>query len=194
LSVQNQLNKTEAFKERILDALREIRSSSTTFDHAYETYIQQYGDEVVTVSDPINLVGAKDPLNLIFGRITGIQYSDATKTIRGSLGSMRLKQGAVYIIGRRQPQDSILVIWGPNGVEVDLEKYNPEAGVIPSRVHGAILFQDDENILFTDLCSSSGTIIVGETKRRGSFVCVYDPGSVEFPAIKLDWISTNRKS
>jgi hypothetical protein len=193
MSLQGQLNKSEAFKENIMHALVEMRSHSATFDHAYETYVQQYGEDVVVISDPINLVGSVGPATLIFGRITGIGYYDSIKTLRGSLGSIQLRRGAVYIIGRRQPQDSTLLIWGPNGTELDLEKYNPEAGVIPSRVHGAIVFQDDENVLFTDLCSSSGTIIVGETKRRGSFICVYDPGSVEFPAIKLDWVSTNRK-
>ncbi len=194
MSLQSQLNKSEAFKERIMRAIVEMRTHSATFDHAYETYTQQYGEEVLAINDPINLVGTVDHATLIFGRITGIGYYDSSKTLRGSLASIQLKHSAVYIIGRRQPQDSTLVIWGPNGSEVDLERYNPEAGVIPSRVHGAFVFQDDENVLFTDLCSSSGTIVVGETKRRGSFICVYDPGSIEFPSIKLDWISTNRKS
>lgn len=193
MSLQNQLTKSEAFKERITRAFSQIRSSSPAFDYAYYTYTEQYGEDVISISDPINLVGTVDSVILIFGRNTGVRYSNSNKTLHGSLGSIKLKEGFVYIIGRRQPQDSLLVIWGPNGTEVELEKYNPEAGVIPSRVHGAIVFHDEENVLFTDLCSSSGTIVVGELKHRGSFICVYDPGSDEFPAIKLDWISTNRK-
>lgn len=174
-----------------MKAIEDYRTNNPVFEHAYYTYTQQYGD-VISVNDPINLIDTIDPVILIFGRTTSVKYSDPKATIFGSLGSVRLKPGSVYIIGRRQPQDSTLVIWGPSGEEVELEKYNPEAGVIPSRVHAALVYLDEAHLYFSDLTSSSGTLLIGETKQRGAFVCVYDPGSVEFPAVKLDWISTER--
>lgn len=193
MSVQKQASQSQVIEERLTRLIDSLCSSSLTFEHAYDTYTQQYGRQVVTVNDPINLANTIQPVILVLGRNTPIQYSDPRKTIFGSLGSLELKPGSTYIIGRREPQDSRLVVWDPVGKESDLETYNPEAGVIPSRIHAAIVFQEENNVLFSDLGSSSGSVIVGEVGHRGAFVCVYDPGSVEFPRTKFDWISTERK-
>ncbi len=173
--------------------MKDLASKSSNFEHAYSTYVQQYGGDVVTVNDPINLADTISPVIMILGRNTPLSYSDAKKSLYGSLGALELKQGYAYLIGRRQPQDSNLIAWSPDGSETELETYNPEAGVIPSRIHAIILYQDERNILFSDLGSSSGSVVVGELKQKGAFVCVYDPGSVEFPRTKFDLISTERK-
>jgi hypothetical protein len=191
VSTQKLLSKADVIRNHVNKAIETLRASNQVFEHAYYTYTQQYGN-VISVCDPLNLVDTIDPVIMIFGRNTSVKYSNSKKSLSGSVGSIELRQGSEYIIGRRQPQDSTLVIWGPNGEEVELEMYNPEAGVIPSRVHAAIVYLDEAHLFFSDLTSSSGTILVGETKQRGPFICVYDPGSVEFPSVKLDWISTER--
>ena len=193
MSAQNQLAQLDSLKERLAKTIEALRSSNRAFEHAYETYIQQYGKDTISIIDPVNLVDTVDPVILAFGRNTAVRYFDSKKLISGSFGSLNLKQGAEYIIGRRQPQDSKLMIWSPKGDEVELESYNPEVGIIPSRVHAAIVFQDDQHVFFTDLVSSSGTVLIGESKHHGAFVRVYDPGSAEFPRIKLVRVFTSRK-
>jgi pSer/pThr/pTyr-binding forkhead associated (FHA) protein len=179
-------------KEQINTTVEKLRAANPSFESAYDTYTQQYGKDAVNVNKPINLVNTIDPVTLVFGRNTPIHYSDSNKTIHGSLGSVKLSKGLAYLIGRREPQDSNLVIWGPQGIETDLERYNAEAGVIPSRIHAALVFRNDEQVLFTDLGSSSGTIIVGDSKQRGAFTLVYDPGTNEYPRVRFERINTNR--
>jgi hypothetical protein len=194
MSVQNQVTHLESLGNRVRDLLETLRSSNPDFEHAYETYIQQYGSDIVTVNEPINLVDTIDPVILIFGRNTSIRYSDSKRSLSGSIGALNLKVGSEYILGRREPQDSRLVVWGAKGEEeVELEAYNPEAGIIPSRVHGVFIFQDDRHVFYTDLGSSSGTVIVGESKHQGAFVRVYDPGTMDFPRIKVGHVYTTRK-
>ncbi|MDH2900332.1 MAG: hypothetical protein PXY39_05125 [archaeon] len=193
MSAQNQLDQLDSLKESLAKTIEALRSSNPAFEHAYETYIQQYGRDTVSIIDPINLVDTVDPVILVFGRNTAIRYFDSKKLISGSFGSLNLKQGTEYIIGRRQPQDSKLMIWSPKGDEVELEGYNPEVGIIPSRIHATIVFRDDRHIFFADLVSSSGTVLIGESKRQAAFVRVYDPGSAEFPRIKLTRVYTSRK-
>jgi hypothetical protein len=193
MSVQNQMTQSETLKNSLMRTIDRLRSSNASFDHAYETYIQQYGKDIIAVSEPINLADTIEPVILVFGRNTAIRYSDSKRSIHGSLGSLSLKQGSEYIIGRRQPQDSRLVTWSAEGDEVELEGYNAEAGIIPSRVHAALVFQDDRHVFFADLCSSSGTVIIGESKHYGAFVRIYDPGSPEYPRVKFERVFTSRK-
>jgi hypothetical protein len=193
MSIQDQITESSSVRDRVIKTIEQLRSSNSFFEHAYETYVQQYGKDIIAINNPINLADTVDPVILVFGRNTAIKYYDSTRSIAGSFGSRTLKQGLEYIIGRRQPQDSKLVTWSVEGDELDLEVYNPEAGIIPSRIHAALVFQDDRHVFFTDLGSSSGTVIIGESKHQGAFVHVYDPGSTQFPRIRFGRTYTSRK-
>jgi hypothetical protein len=193
MSIEGQVTHSDEFRDQLTETFERLCSSNPAFEHAYDTYIQQYGKDVVTFNDPINIADTIDPIVFVFGRNTAIKYFESSRTLSGSLGSQILTKGSNYIIGRRQPQDSRLVIWSPGNNESELEAYNPQSSTIPSRIHGAILFQDDRHILFTDLGSSSGTVIIGEWRHQGTFVKVYDPGSAEFPRIKFVRTYTLRK-
>ncbi|MHB8566232.1 MAG: hypothetical protein ACYC7D_03545 [Nitrososphaerales archaeon] len=179
-------------KEEIRKAISVIRAKSADFDFACETYTQQYGQEKISLdSEATSLSDTVDPLSIILGRNCVISYSDSKMTLKGNLGSIQLKPGACYIVGRRQPQDQKLVCWGP-GSTTELEEYNSRVSIIPSRVHGAFICSENDTVDYLDLGSSSGTILVGESLASGPFVKVYDPGAMR-PSIRFDRITTARK-
>ncbi len=180
-------------REMVLTEFDKIRASNPDLEEAYETYVAQYGKEKLTFSDPLNLGDTIDPAALILGRNCTIFYYDYSKTLKGSLGNINLKLGEVYIIGRRQPQDSKLVVWSTRG-GIELETYNARVGTILSRVHAAIAFVNEKEVLFADLGSSAGSVIVGESIRKGAFVRIYDPGTDKSPSIKLERILTTKRT
>ncbi|MGI0092438.1 MAG: FHA domain-containing protein [Nitrososphaerales archaeon] len=142
----------------------------------------------------MNLAETIEPAALILAKNCTVIYNDYTKTLKGSLGSLYLKPGVVYVLGRRQPQDSNLVAWGSSshgGVEI--ETYNARISTILSRVHAAIAFQDEKQVLFMDLGSSSGSVVVGESVKAGAFVRIYDPGNEKAPSTKFERIFTSTK-
>ena len=104
---------------------------------------------------------------------------------------MELKAGEVFIIGRRVPQDSKLVVWGLRG-GVELETYTARVGIIVSRLHAAIAYLNEKEVLFMDLGSSAGSVVAGDSVSKGAFVKVYDPGTERTPMIKLEKIFTTR--
>ncbi len=179
------------FKEMVLGGFEKIRAANPDLQEAYETYVAQYGKDKIAVSDPFNLADIIDPAVLVLGRNCTIFYGDYSKSLKGRLGSVNLKLGEVYIIGRRQPQDSKLVVWSSQGA-VELETYNARVGTILSRIHAAIAFPSEKEVLFTDLGSSAGSIIVGESIKMGGFVRVYDPSADKSPSIKFERISTTK--
>jgi hypothetical protein len=194
LQAENQFAGNDV-SSRIRDAIRALRSGNANFEHAHDTYVQQYGNNAVTVNAPLELSGTIDPTILVFGQTSFVQFRDSTKRIAGTLGSTELASSNVYIVGRRQPQDSKLVLWDSrDNSELDLEEYDARSSVIPSRIHGAFATLGDGRTLYTDLSSSSGTLILGELKRGGPFVRIYDPGPESFPRFKVDRISTARSS
>jgi hypothetical protein len=180
-------------KETILSEIEKLRAANPDLQEAYETYIAQYGKEKLLVCEPVNLADTIDPASLILGRNCTILYYDYSKTLKGSLGSLGLKLGEVYVIGRRQPQDSKLVVWSSRG-GVELETYNARVGTILSRLHAAIAFLGEKEVLFTDLGSSSGSVIVGDSVKKGAFVRVYDPGTEKSPSIKFERIQITRRT
>jgi hypothetical protein len=179
------------FEEIVLGGFEEIRSVNPDLEEAYETYVAQYGKDKLVVSPPFNLADIIDPAMLILGGNCTIFYGDYAKSLKGRLGSVHLNQGEVYILGRRQPQDSKLVVWSSHGA-IELETYNAHVGTILSRVHAAMAFPSEKEVLFTDLGSSAGSVIVGESIRSGGFVRVYDPG--KSPSIKFERISTTKRT
>lgn len=179
-------------KVKIFQTLGDLVTSNKDFEEAYTTYLQQYGNDKIGFSDPLNLAGTVDPVHLIIGRNCDALYLDSSKTVRGSRGALELKVGDVCIIGRREPQDSVLVVWNSRGDEVELEEYNSRASIIPSRIHCSITYLTEEEMLFSDLGSSSGTTVIGDRSRGGPFVKIYDPGTGISPAIKFERISTSK--
>jgi FHA domain len=178
-------------KEMVLSGCEKVRAANSDLQEAYETYVAQYGKDKIVVSDPFNLAEIIDPAVLILGRNCTIFYGDYSKSLKGRLGSVNLKLGEVYIIGRRQPQDSKLVVWSSQGA-VELETYNSRVGTILSRIHAAIVFPSEKEVLFTDLGSSAGSVIAGESIKTGGFVRIYDPSPNKSPSIKFERISTSR--
>ncbi|MHB1908631.1 MAG: hypothetical protein ACYCQJ_07130 [Nitrososphaerales archaeon] len=180
-------------RQRVLKAIETLRSSNVNFEHAYDTYTKQYRMDAIGIFDPLNLSESIEPLLIVVGRNTSLQYYSSTRLLKGSTGSLTLKNGFDYIIGRRQPQDSKVVLWCANtNEEIEIAEYNPQSGTIPSRVHGAFCAIDPDHVMYTDLASSSGTVIVGE-KPHSAFVRVYDPGSDKLPRIKFERINMERK-
>lgn len=179
--------------ERITEALDAIRARNAIFESAYESYVQEYGLSKISFNEAINIADTIDPVSLILGRNCVLSYLDSTKSLKGNLGSLELKWGDVCIIGRRNPQDSSLVGWTTTGAQMDLQEYNPRASTIPSRVHAAIIMEGEHRVLFSDLNSSSGTVVVGELAPSGPFVRVYDPGSPSRPTIRFERIMTKQR-
>lgn len=180
---------SESVKEVVLAQIEKIYAANPDFQEAYETYIAQYGKDKIAFSEPLNLANTVDPASLILGRNCTIFYNDYSKTLKGSLGSLELKAGEVYIIGRREPQDSKLVTWSLGG-GVELETYTARVGIIVSRIHAAIVFLNEKEVLFMDLGSSAGSVIAGDFVSKGAFVKVYDPGTEKQPMIKFERIFT----
>ncbi len=179
-------------KALIESTIEKLREQYPDFENAYDTYTQQYGNRVIAVNEPVKLNDTTDPVILILGRNCVIFYSDSKKELRGSEGRVELKVGATCILGRRQPQDSKLIAWNTER-EVELGDYNSRAGIIPSRVHAAIVLSENETF-FSDLGSSSGTVLVGDSSKRGQFVKVYDPGTPSLSSVKIERVNMSRKS
>ena len=77
-------------------------------------------------------------------------------------------------------------------MQLSLETYNARVGTILSRIHAAIAFPSEKEVLFTDLGSSAGSVIAGESIKTGGFVRIYDPSSNKSASIKFERISTTR--
>ena len=170
----------------VLAEIDRLIEANMDFQEAYETYVQQYGKSKIHLSEPVNLSGSIDPIVLILGRNCAVSYNDSQKLLKGSQGSTKLRPNEINVIGRRQPQDSKLVVWNSAGA-TELEEYNSRVDTIPSRVHGMIANFDDGKTVFVDLGSSAGSVLVGQSPELGgAFVRIYDPGSKDFPAISLE--------
>ncbi len=164
------------------------------FQEAYDTYLQQYGRGKIALSEPVDLTNSIDPVVLILGRNCAITFSDSTKHLKGSQGGLSFLLNEIYVVGRREPQDSKLVVWSSRG-GIELEEYNSMVDTIPSRVHGVFANLADGRTLYADLGSSAGSIIVGQSRELGgAFVRIYDPGSKESPTIRSDRIFTSRRT
>lgn len=182
-----------SMRDVILAQIEKIYAANSDFQEAYETYVAQYGKEKISPSEPLNLADTVDPATLILGRNCAIFYNDYSKSLKGSLGSLELKPGEVYIIGRREPQDSKLVVWSAQG-GLELETYTGRVGIIVSRLHAAIAYMNEKQVLFMDLGSSAGSVVAGDSVAKGAFVKVYDPGTERTPMIKLEKIFTTRSA
>ncbi len=171
------------------DQLEKIAESNSDFREAYDTYIQQYGHDKIRVSEPTELRSFVDPIVLIIGRNCMLAYDDSIKKLKGALGSVMASPGEMYVIGRREPQDSKLVAWHPSGT-VELQEYSSQVDTIPSRVHGLFATLEEGRTIYADLGSSAGTILVGQSKKLGEVIRIYDPGAEGSGSIKIERIYT----
>ena len=171
------------FEAKLGEAITSYRQRYPDFDEAYISSIGQYGKDSVRVYDLFPIDDVLDPLVIIIGGNATIAYHSEAKTVTGDLGTCNLRTDGIYVIGRREPQDSKLMIWGPQE-EVEISNYNPLFSVIPSRIHAAFLLTDNRQGFFTDLGSSSKSIVVGENKT-GSFLLVYGQPKLELIEISI---------
>ena len=104
-----------SFQTRLNDSVNEFRKKYPAFEEAYSSYTAQYGEDAVKIHEPFKISEIIDPVIIVLGRTTTLFYRDSRSTLAGSLGSVELESGILYILGRREPLDSKLVIWSRRG-------------------------------------------------------------------------------
>ena len=97
---------------------------------------------------------------------------------------MEIQSGILYILGRREPLDSKLMIWSKDA-ESEVERFDSRVRIVPSRIHAAVLVADNGDVLFDDLGSSSGSILAGETKKPDPFITLYATPRVGIHRVEL---------
>jgi len=161
-----------SFQARLSDSVNEFRKKYPGFEEAYSSYTVQYGEDAVKIHEPCKISETIDPVIIVLGRTTPLFYRDSQRTLAGSLGSIDLESGILYILARREPLDSKVVIWSKNG-ENELEHFDSRIRIVPSRIHAVLFRSEDGEVLFDDLGSSSGSILAGETKKPEPFITLY---------------------
>jgi hypothetical protein len=161
-----------SLQARLADSVYEFRKKYPAFEEAYSSYTAQYGDDAVRIHEPFKISDTIDPVIIVLGRTTTLFYRDSRRTLAGSLGSIELENGILYILGRREPLDSKLVVWSRKG-ENELEHYDSRVRIVPSRIHAVLIGSENGEVLFDDLGSSSGSILAGETKKPEPFITLY---------------------
>ena len=171
-------------QSKLSTAIAKFRQQYTTFEDAYESYTAQYGDRVVKAYSPFKISGTIDPVIIILGRTTPLFYRDSRRILSGSVGYFKIEPGSVYILGRREPPDSRLVGWSLDG-ETELEQYDTRVRVIPSRIHAGIFSNDENDVYFSDMGSTSGSILAGESTKPEPFTTLYATSTVEVHRITI---------
>jgi hypothetical protein len=149
-----------------------FRTKYPAFDESFSSYSAQYGEGAVKVYEPFQIDGTIDPVVIILGRTTPLFYKNSRRLLSGSLSSVPIEGDNVYLMGRREPPDSKLIVWSAKG-EDEIEQYDTRVRIIPSRIHAAIFSLVDGTVLFADLGSSSGSILAGETSKPEPFITLY---------------------
>ncbi len=183
--MQRQLQAVTHLQSKLATALANFRKKYPAFDEAFSSYSAQYGDGAVKVYDPFRISDTIDPVVIILGRTTPLFYKDSRRLLSGSLSSVPIDQGEVYIMGRREPPDSKLVVWSSND-ESEIEGYDSRVLILPSRVHAAIFGLEDGSVLFADLGSSSGSILAGETSKPEPFITMYASPRVDIHRVPIE--------
>lgn len=158
---------------KLAESIGNLRRKYPSFDHAVSSYTGQYGESSVKVYETFKISDTIDPVIIIVGRTTPLFYRHSKRELNGGLDSVIVDSGNVYVLGRREPPDSKLVVWSVKG-EVEIEKYDSRVTIIPSRIHAAIFGLEDD-VLFADLGSTSGSILAGETSKPEPFITLYGP-------------------
>lgn len=174
-----------SLQSRFETVVEEFRKKYSSFDESFGTYIAQYGEGAVKVYEPFKVSDTIDPVVIILGRTTPLVYKDSHRLLAGSLSSVSIERGMVYIMGRREPPDSKLIVWSSKE-EIELEEYDSRVRIIPSRIHAALFGLDDGTVFFADLGSSSGSILAGETSKPEPFITLYAAPRVEVHRVPLE--------
>jgi hypothetical protein len=161
-----------SFQARLTESVNDFRKKYPAFEEAYSSYAGQYGEDAVRLHEPFKISETIDPVIIVLGRTTTLSYRDSRRALTGSLGSLELERGFVYILGRREPLDSKLVVWSRRG-ETEVEQYDSRVRIVPSRIHAALFASENGEVLFDDLGSSSGSILAGETTKPEPFITLY---------------------
>ena len=161
-----------SFQDHLVHSINLLRKKYPAFEEAYASYTGQYGEDSVRVHEPFKISETIDPVSIVLGRTTPLFYRDSRRTLAGSLSSVEIKSGALYILGRREPLDSKLLVWSKEA-ETEVEHFDSRVRIVPSRLHAAILGAENGDVLFDDLGSSSGSILAGETKKPEPFITLY---------------------
>lgn len=172
-------------QSKLKNAVKDFREKYGSFDDAFSSYVAQYGDGVVKIYDPVKISGTIDPVVIILGRTTPLFYRDSKKLLSGSLSSIVIDAGRVYVLGRREPPDSKLLVWSLNG-ESEIEYYDSRVRTIPSRIHAAIFALESGEVSFADLGSTSGSILAGESAKPEPFITLYATPKVGIQRVTLD--------
>jgi hypothetical protein len=174
-----------SLQSKITTVVDEFRKKYQSFDEAFSSYTGQYGEAAVKVYEPFRISETIDPVSIILGRTTSLFYKDSRRQLSGSLTTVSIERGGVYIMGRREPPDSKLVVWSPKE-ESEVEQYDSRVRIIPSRIHAAIFGLEDGGVLFSDLGSSSGSILAGETSKPEPFITVYASPRVDIHRVATE--------
>lgn len=174
-----------SLQSKLRGIVDEFRKKYNSFDVSYSRYTAQYGDGAVRVYEPFKISETIDPVVIILGRTTPLSYKDSRRLLSGNLASVTVERGAVYVMGRREPSDSKLIVWSPKE-ETEVERYDSRIRIIPSRIHAAIFGLEDGTVLFADLGSSSGSILAGETSKPEPFITLYASPRVDVHRVPLE--------
>jgi hypothetical protein len=170
------LEELSTLQTRLSTSANAFRKRYPAFDQAYKSYTDQYGTESVKVYEPFKISETIDPVIIVIGRTTPLFYRDSKRVLAGSLGSITIEKGRTYILGRRKSLDSKLILWSP-AEESEIEQYDSRVRIVPSRVHAAIFALEGGEVLFTDLGSSSGSMLAGESAKPEPFITLYSTAS-----------------
>jgi pSer/pThr/pTyr-binding forkhead associated (FHA) protein len=173
-----------SFQRKLQESLPLFRKKYPAFEEAYSTYTSQYGDGSIRIHEPFKINNTIDPVIIVLGRTTPLFYRDSRRTLTGTLASVEIQKGVLYILGRREPVDSKLIVWSKD-TEVEIERFDSRVRIVPSRVHAGILADENGDVLFDDLGSSSGSILAGETSKPDPFITLYATPRVGIHRVEL---------
>jgi len=174
-----------SFQQKLTESINLFRDKYPTFEEAYSSYTAQYGGDSVRVHEPFRISDTIDPVVIVLGRTTTLFYLNSRRTLNGSLSSIGIQKGVLYILGRREPLDSKLIVWSKDA-ENEVERFDSRVRIVPSRIHAAILGSENGDVLFDDLGSSSGSILAGETKKPEPFITLYATPRVGIHRVELE--------
>ena len=173
-----------SFQQKLAESVNLFRKKYPAFEEAYSSYTGQYGENSVRVHEPFRISDTIDPVVIVLGRTTPLFYIDSRRALNGSLSSVEIQKGFLYILGRKEPLDSKLVVWSREA-ETEVERFDSRVRVVPSRIHAAILGSESGEVLFDDLGSSSGSILAGETRKPEPFITLYATPRVGIHRVEL---------
>jgi len=178
------LQALESLHDKLSTSVSLFREKYSDFDEAYSSYTAQYGDDSVRVHEPFKISDTIDPVSIVLGRTTPLFYRDSQRTLTGSLSSVKIETGVLYILGRREPLDSKLTVWSRDAVN-EVEHFDSRVRIVPSRIHAVIFGMESGEVLFDDLGSSSGSILAGEKRKPEPFITLYATTRVDVHRVEI---------